>query len=425
MQIKMVKSRIMIILFVTLALCFGCSAAASAFSEDISVLAFNSLSIESSPQCNNLTFGVYSRKASRFEGIIDVKKAAQKSIEYFFTVLALSDDKFWVNLNPNEKDKAIDPFLADTDFGRVMLAADLRLKEDFSELTNPQASPIGKEFWKRLHEKAGELGIGNEVSAGARVWIVPEEAGVYETTHEVRLTESRLKVCIEGDMPEKDSRQKDFQGYAYSLMKEMIVPFLNLKVNEGYAYAQLRQAYSSLLLARWYKNKFNSSQNPLLQTINPGTLKEASLDSPYTSEEIYRDYLISFSSGAYSSKETMGDNKSRQYTSGGINWAETVFLRKSKAPDQEGEGKERYVCRISLPRAIVNERPLRYARSNFSLLEQASVLTPPLVPSPATADELSVLSDILPPIGPDDLKYMGEIENFRLSREESAFFTNL
>lgn len=425
MQIKMVKSRIIIILFIALALCFGRSAATSAFSEDISVLAFNSLAIEISPQCNNLSFGVYFRQASRFEGIIDVKKAAQKSIEYFFTALALSDDKFWVNLNPNEKDKVIDPLLADTDFGRAMLAADLRLKEDFSELTNPQASPIGKEFWKRLHEKAAELGIGNEVSTGARVWIVPEEAGVYETAHEVRLIESRLKVCIEGDMPEKDIRQKEFQGYAYSLMKEMIIPFLNLKVNEGYAYAQLRQAYNSLLLARWYKNKFNPSQNPLLQTINPGTLKEASLDLPYTGEEIYRDYLTSFSSGAYSSKEAMGDNKSRQYTSGGINWTETVFLRRHKAPDQEKKGTEGYVCRISFPPAIVNERPLRYARTNFSLLEQAPVLTPPLALSPATAAGLSALSDILPSIGPDDLKYMGKIENFRPSRKESAFFTNL
>src|SRR5262249_7596382 len=63
--------------------------------------------------------------------------------------LAVQPSKFWVNLNPDEPNRIIDQDLAATDVGRVLLNADLRLKEVSSNLIDPN-TPTGAEFWRQM-----------------------------------------------------------------------------------------------------------------------------------------------------------------------------------------------------------------------------------------------------------------------------------
>lgn len=349
--------------------------------------------------------------ASRFEGIIDARKASWKSVEYFLTAMALSGDKFWVNLNPNEKNKVIDPLLADTDFGRIMLAADLRLKEDFSELTNPEGSPIGREFWRRLYEKAAELGIGGDISTASRLEIVPGDVVVYEQDNRVYLVESRLRVGIEAEYLKRetagDKRETEFADYAADLMQELILPFLNLKVNEGYSYADLRQAYSSLVLARWYKEKF-SPQGPLI--FNVDFLKELSAEAPYTAEQIYQDYLKLFRQGGYSLKESSasgaglyGRNRTVSYTSGGIDLTRTRFVKTRNPPQPTGnKGTIYFTCGADFPvdeNLLISFRDNLYFRRVDSLFPEFSA---PLIPQSPFSGNLADLDDYLPPLASGD-----------------------
>ena len=66
-------------------------------------------------------------------------------LTYFFTGIALPHDTFWVNLRPDAPDNIIDPLLAQTDVGRILLESDLQLKKDTASFTSPQ-TPEGKEY---------------------------------------------------------------------------------------------------------------------------------------------------------------------------------------------------------------------------------------------------------------------------------------
>jgi hypothetical protein len=55
----------------------------------------------------------------------ELEHATKDLMNYFFIGLALPNDKFWVNLRPDSPDNIIDPLLAKTDIGRILLEADV------------------------------------------------------------------------------------------------------------------------------------------------------------------------------------------------------------------------------------------------------------------------------------------------------------
>jgi hypothetical protein len=126
--------------------------------QDINPFFLNSLAIETGPGQETLTFGVEAGKEIDPGLSVDAQTAMEKAVEYFFIGLALPDDKFWVNLNPDKLTQIMENDLAGTGMGRVLLAADLRLKKDACELTNPSRSKLGRMYWDRLYAKADALG---------------------------------------------------------------------------------------------------------------------------------------------------------------------------------------------------------------------------------------------------------------------------
>ncbi|MCM8797602.1 MAG: hypothetical protein NC923_07010, partial [Candidatus Omnitrophica bacterium] len=223
--------------------------------EQISSVKLTGLSVDNSQGFNHLRFLIKGRKPGNFEPILDVKKAAQKSLEYFFIGLIMHDEAFWVNLNPDEPDRIIESSLGNTDLGRIMLNADFRLKEDISSIINPQISQIGKEFWKRLYQKAEELNATDKIPVVTRLWIVPANTLVYEKNNQFSIVESTLEVHLEPayyaqGIQMKDKRQQELQDFAAGLIQELVLPQLNKRVNEAYAYADLREVYNALVLAQ-------------------------------------------------------------------------------------------------------------------------------------------------------------------------------
>ena len=79
----------------------------------------------------------------------ELENTSKTLLNYFFIGLALPNDSFWVNLRPDSEDNVIDPWLAQTDIGRIMLETDLQLKKDTALATSPE-TPEGRKYWDLL-----------------------------------------------------------------------------------------------------------------------------------------------------------------------------------------------------------------------------------------------------------------------------------
>ncbi|HQJ15355.1 MAG TPA: PEP-utilizing enzyme [Candidatus Omnitrophota bacterium] len=264
----------------------------------------------------------------------DVKKLQPSQLEettrqlfqYFQIGLNLPNSMFWVNLRPDDPAHIIDPYLEKTDLGRVLLEADLQLKKDMAARTSPDTKE-GKAYWNRLYAKAEEL-FGQsdlEIPTVTRPWIVPGEiimaqsqdsAYVYKATLRVMLEQDYLK-----DAPQfnpNDARFKELNEYSSRIIREEILPKLTRQVNSARRYAGLRQAYYSLILAQWYKQK---TPKPAVATIDSRNLDGLTSKQQWSKQAYYQAYKKSFEQGEYNKEETVpgpGGLTIRRYFSGGI-----------------------------------------------------------------------------------------------------------
>src|SRR5690606_38563166 len=120
----------------------------------------------------------------------------QDASDAFFVWLALPPDTFWVNLNPTEPDRIIDPRFARTDAGRVLLEADLALKKVVAPLVHPE-SPSGARFWRELEALYGDR--ADRACFSVRQWIVPKRATVHATGDELYILDAPLAVKMESE----------------------------------------------------------------------------------------------------------------------------------------------------------------------------------------------------------------------------------
>ncbi|MEW6100803.1 MAG: ARMT1-like domain-containing protein [Candidatus Omnitrophota bacterium] len=145
-----------------------------------------------------------------------------------------------------------------------------------------------------------------------------------------------------------DPRSKALNEYSTQLIKELIIPKLTREVNSSKRYAPLRQAYYSLILSRWFKNKFaanrdgSQTENPIAENrpyplqgtvpkfvalINKQDLTNLTSQTPWSKTTYFNQYKKSFTDGEYNIKEkvyTPTGQVIRSYFSGGI--AATNFV---------------------------------------------------------------------------------------------------
>ena len=152
---------------------------------------------------------LYPDNPLRFDFVIDkgdsglegelFKEESTKLIRYFLAALTVPDQDLWVNLSPLEKDRIIPDQFGLTEMGRDLLAQDYLLKQITASVMYPEGE-IGKKFWAKVYQTAYEKYGTTDVPVDTfnKVWIVPEEAVVYENGKlaTVYVTESRLKVML-------------------------------------------------------------------------------------------------------------------------------------------------------------------------------------------------------------------------------------
>lgn len=255
-----------------------------------------------------------------------------------FTWLALSNRSFWVNLNPNEPDRIIDPELGKTDAGRIMLEADLQMKRDLGRLTHPQNSQVGKEFWSRVYDHivpglvaSGRESIQIEVPVTFRVWIVPGRVIVCTTARSIRVVEAGLNVMLESDYlggaPSAAPRSEN-QTFAEGLLKSLVLPALVREVNHASQYAALRQVFFSRVVAEWYKQRPRAGAifQPIIGLGYADTWRSA---AAWSARAIFDQYRQSLTNGEYSLSEVGEVSRSgrqysfeRRYFTGGVDWTQ-------------------------------------------------------------------------------------------------------
>ncbi|MDD5724745.1 MAG: diguanylate cyclase [Candidatus Omnitrophica bacterium] len=258
----------------------------------------------------------------------EIKDAAGEFLGYFLVGLSLPNDSFWVNLRPDAPGDIIDPLLAETGVGKILLEADLQLKKDTADATNP-ATAAGREYWDKLYRKAEEL-YGNQgmaIPTVTRPWIVPDEVIIGESGGSAYVYKATLKVMLEQDYLKgsaaysfKDPRQKQLNEYASQIIKKDILPVLTRKINSSRSYAPLRQVYYSLILAQWFKARnrgVNTRYSRLIDSKNLSGLYAA----PYSVADYFEAYKENFAKGQYNIKEQVATPYGqvvRSYVSGGI-----------------------------------------------------------------------------------------------------------
>lgn len=259
----------------------------------------------------------------------EVESSAKDLFNYFLVGIALPSDSFWVNLRPDSPDDIIDPLLAQTEVGRILLEADLQLKKDTAQATNPGTSE-GREYWNKLYQKAGELyGTQNvNIPALTRPWIVPDEIIIRESTDSAYVYKATLKVMLEQDYLKgnatysfKDEREKQLNEYSAQIIRENIIPKLTKAINNAKRYAPLRQVYYSLILAQWFKARNQDKNTQYSRRINRKDLTDLQSQTSYSVNSYFNAYKDNFAKGEYNIKEPISTpygQTIRSYFSGGI-----------------------------------------------------------------------------------------------------------
>ena len=272
-----------------------------------------------------------------------------KLIKYFLAALAVPDTDQWVNLSPYEKERVIPDNFGLTEMGRDLLAQDYLLKQLAASLTDPETE-LGKKFWDNVyaqaHARFGTTDVPTDIFN--KVWIMPDKAVVFEKNNTVCVLENHLKVMTEKDYLAKKNNtvgavSADAEAVAdisSQVMKDVILPAIEKEVNEGKSFAPLRQVYSGMLLATWYKRALKESILGKLYA-DKGKVKGIDQD-PTVNQQIYTQYVQAFQKGVFNMIKEDVDAYSqevipRKYFSGGMESYEKLSIIQAKQNSSDAQ----------------------------------------------------------------------------------------
>lgn len=205
--------------------------------------------------------------------------------------LALTPDKFWVNLKPTEPDRIIDADFGRTQAGRILLEADLAMKEVSGALQKSDTE-LGRNFMNAL---GGE----NKCFLGRRQWIEPLPASIHVDGDQLYILDAPLTVKLGHDdsdispgqsCPGQDPAVTTHNGELYD---QMIMPAVVKAVNNDPEFADLRRVYASRVAAEWYRTRNKPSQYSA--QINSGKIDSWVMD--WKPREVFDRYVTSFNNG--------------------------------------------------------------------------------------------------------------------------------
>lgn len=199
-----------------------------------------------------------------------------KLARYFLTALTIPEEDLWVNLSPYEGDRIMPEALAMTDMGRELLGQDYHLKQFCASALFPERNP-GRDFWAAVfHGTRESFGTANlPLNSFNKFWAVPDEAVVEQSGDMAWIVASSLRAMLDVDrtalsanLDNQDlgmkSLAEDSKDGIAKLMAEaaarLLLPTIERELNEGRSFAPLRQIYSALIIANWFKQTLCENQ---------------------------------------------------------------------------------------------------------------------------------------------------------------------
>ena len=234
--------------------------------------------------------------------------SSSKLIKYFLAAMTVPEKDLWVNLSPYEKNRMIAPNLAQTEMGRDMLAQDYILKQLTASLIYPEKE-LGKAFWENVYAKARLLYGTTKIPVNTfnKVWIIAQKADVYEHDNSAYVVGAHLKVMLEEDYLalEKGLKVKAPQvnnlthSISSNIIRQIILPQLEIEINKGKNFAPLRQIFYSMILASWYKIALKDALLSQLYGNQSKVKVGINQDDPKINEEIFSRYLQAYKKGVF------------------------------------------------------------------------------------------------------------------------------
>ncbi|MFJ4843039.1 LPXTG cell wall anchor domain-containing protein [Streptomyces sp. NPDC088746] len=231
------------------------------------------------------------------------KEKAQLISDAFLTWLALTPDKFWVNLNPDEPDRVMDEQFGKTDAGRILLEADLQMKHDFFKAMDPKTD-LGERFWDALPKVDGR-----PCFAGIRNWIEPETASVREQDGGIYILDAPLR--LKSTPQDFDTNPGGEQicdpseaerDQAQQVIDRLIVPEVEKTINTAPQYADLRRVYTARVAAEWVRLQDAKEATDYRKVINSNDVKAWPLRAPnqdWDKDELFQKYRDVFLNGEF------------------------------------------------------------------------------------------------------------------------------
>ncbi len=235
------------------------------------------------------------------------KEEYRSLIKYFLAALTVPNSDQWVNLSPYESQRMIKDNFGKTAMGRDLLAQDYILKQLTASLMNPD-SDLGKKFWERVYEQAYQKYGTTDVPVDTfnKVWVVPADVSVFEKDNTALVVNSHLKVMTERDYVVTENnaltleatnapKASEVAQVSSEIVRDIIIPQIEQEVNEGKVFANLRQIYSGMILATWFKQQLRESILGKAYA-DHSAIKGVNQD-PKNNEKIYQQYLEAYKKG--------------------------------------------------------------------------------------------------------------------------------
>ncbi|MBB4917504.1 hypothetical protein [Streptosporangium saharense] len=237
------------------------------------------------------------------------------------TWLVLSPQTFWVNLNPTEPDRVIDPALGQTGAGRAMLEADLRMKRTQGKLLDPDTA-FGARYWKAMARSEGKLCFSS------RMWIVPGDVRVYEDDDSLYVLQAPLTVKMKaediGGSYSCGSTDPAASARNEELERSTVLPEIVKAVNTAPEYAPLRRAFTARVVAEWIRRRHEAGHRTSFDDlIDSGDLGGARRDDGWRPRQVFDDYVRSIRDREFTFRQTVRRGRTtlvRTLTFGGVDF---------------------------------------------------------------------------------------------------------
>ncbi|WP_169732411.1 Tox-REase-5 domain-containing protein [Haloglycomyces albus] len=251
-------------------------------------------------------------------------ESARLASDAFFVWLELDPSRFWVNLHPDQPDRIIDPELARTDVGKILLEADVELKRSMIAAMDPETD-TGYEFWERIF-----TGPDDDTCFWVRNWISPEPASVRVSGDELHILDAPLKVetATQDDIDDVCPGQtKERQEYNEAAINELILPEVEEMVNNDPEYADLRRVYLSRVAAEWYKDLSAEQDTHFGELIGEEIIGPWESREPWDPMDSFNEMLELLDSAEGS---IVIDGVTYHFTHGGVDFSQSPSTRMSE-----------------------------------------------------------------------------------------------